>query len=50
MKVMPPPIDIEAVEQVKQAIANDSYPIDLDKISAKLVQAYEDLGPPPMDI
>jgi negative regulator of flagellin synthesis FlgM len=50
MKVMPPPIDIEAVERVKQAIANDSYPIDLDKISAKLVQAYEDLGPPPMDI
>jgi negative regulator of flagellin synthesis FlgM len=50
MKVMPPPIDIEAVDRVKQAIANDSYPIDLDKISAKLVQAYEDLGPPPMDI
>ena len=48
MKILPPPINIEAVERVKQAIADDSYPIDLDKISAKLVQAYQDLGPPPM--
>lgn len=52
MKVLPPPIDIEAVERVKQAIADASYPIDLDKISDKLVQAFEDLGPPPtrMDV
>ena len=50
MKTMPPPVDIEAVERVKAAIAKAEYPIDLNKISDKLMQAYEDLGPPPMDL
>ena len=47
MRSLPAPVDIEAVERVKAAIANDTYPIDLGKIADNLVQAFENLGPPP---
>ena len=47
MRQLPAPIDIEAVERVRQAIADNSYPIDLGKIADNLVQPFDDLGPPP---
>ena len=47
MRQLPAPIDIEAVERVRRAIADNSYPIDLGKIVDNLVQAFDDLGPPP---
>jgi anti-sigma28 factor (negative regulator of flagellin synthesis) len=43
MKDAPPPIDIEAVAQIKNAIASNTYPVDLDKISQELVKAYDAL-------
>ena len=38
-----PPIDVEAVAKIKDAIANGKYPVDLDKISDMLMDAYRDL-------
>ena len=35
-----PPVDIEAVGRIKEAIANGTYPIDLDQISDKLFENY----------
>ena len=35
-----PPLDIEAVGRIKEAIANGTYPIDLDQISDKLFENY----------
>ena len=43
MRDSPPPIDIEAVNQIKSAIAANTYPVDLDKISQELVKAYDAL-------
>jgi len=43
MKDMPPPIDIAAVNQIRSAIAANTYPVDLDKISQELVKAYDSL-------
>ena len=43
MKDAPPPIDIEAVAQIKSASASNTYPVDLDKISQELVKAYDAL-------
>ena len=43
MKDTPPPVDIEAVAQIKSAIAANTYPVDLDKISQELVKAYDAL-------
>ena len=43
MKDAPPPIDIEAAAQIKSAIASNTYPVDLDKISQELVKAYDAL-------
>ena len=38
-----PPIDVEAVAKIKDAIANGKYPVDLDKISDMLMDAYREL-------
>ena len=35
-----PPLDIEAVGRIKEAIANGTYPIDLNQISDKLFENY----------
>ena len=43
MKDLPPPIDIAAVNQIRTAIASNTYPVDLDKISQELVKAYDSL-------
>ena len=36
-----PPIDQAATTRIKNAIANGSYPIDLDKIADALFDAYK---------
>lgn len=35
-----PPINIEAVSRIKEAIASGNYPIDLDRVSEKLFENY----------
>jgi negative regulator of flagellin synthesis FlgM len=35
-----PPIDLEAVGRIKEAIARGAYPVDLDKIAEKLMQSF----------
>jgi negative regulator of flagellin synthesis FlgM len=35
-----PPIDLEAVGKIKEAISRGAYPVDLDKISEKLMESF----------
>lgn len=35
-----PPIDLEAVGKIKEAIARGQYPINLDLVSDKLMESY----------
>ncbi|AGI74718.1 putative flgM-like regulatory protein (plasmid) [Octadecabacter arcticus 238] len=43
MQNMPPPIDIEAVDQIKTAISENSYPVDLSKIADGLVASFKEM-------
>ena len=38
-----PPIDKEKISRIKNAIANNTYPIDLEKISDALMDAYKEM-------
>ena len=38
-----PPIDKTAVTRIKAAIANGSYPLDLDKLADALLQAHKEI-------
>ena len=38
-----PPIDMEAVSRIKDAISRGEYPVDLDRVSDALMDAYRDL-------
>ena len=38
-----PPVDFEAVERIKTAISKGQYPIDLDRVSDALLDAYVEL-------
>jgi negative regulator of flagellin synthesis FlgM len=38
-----PPVDIEAVTRIKEAIARGNYPIDLDSIAERLMDSYRQL-------
>ena len=38
-----PPIDTDKVAKIKAAISNGNYPLDLDKISDALMQAYREM-------
>jgi len=38
-----PPIDKEKISRIKNAIANNAYPIDLEKISDALMDAYKEM-------
>ena len=38
-----PPIDKEKVSRIKNAIASNNYPIDLEKISDALMDAYKEM-------
>ena len=37
------PIDIDKVTKIKEAISSDKYPVDLDKLSDALMQAYREM-------
>lgn len=37
------PIDIDKVAKIKAAISSGNYPLDLDKISDALMQAYREM-------
>ena len=37
------PIDTDKVAKIKAAISNGNYPLDLDKISDALMQAYREM-------
>ena len=37
------PIDVEAVKGIKEAIKRGEYPVDLDRVSDALMDAYRDL-------
>ena len=36
------PLDMEKISKIKNAIAEGSYPIDLERISESLMQAYSE--------
>ena len=38
-----PPIDKEKISRIKSAIENNAYPIDLEKISNALMDAYKEM-------
>jgi negative regulator of flagellin synthesis FlgM len=38
-----PPIDKISTNRIKSAIANGSYPLDLDKIADALFDAYKEM-------
>ncbi len=38
-----PPIDVETVSRIKDAIANGDYPIDLDAVADMLLDAYKEM-------
>ena len=40
----PPPVDMEAVQQIKEAIRNNEYPVDYDKVAEKLMENAEQLS------
>jgi negative regulator of flagellin synthesis FlgM len=35
-----PPVDIEAVGRIKEAIARGDYPIDLDQVAERLIDSF----------
>ena len=43
MRGMPPPVDIQAVTEIRNAIENNDYPIDYEQISEELLKAFEGL-------
>ena len=38
-----PPIDKTAVTRIKTAIANGSYPLDLDKLADALIEVHKEI-------
>ena len=38
-----PPIDVESVSKIKEAIANGEYPIDLDAVADMLLDTYKEM-------
>ena len=37
------PIDVDKVTKIKEAISSGKYPVDLDKLSDALMQAYREM-------
>ena len=37
------PIDVDKVAKIKEAISSGNYPLDLDKLSDALMQAYREM-------
>ncbi|MFD1510669.1 flagellar biosynthesis anti-sigma factor FlgM [Lacimonas salitolerans] len=44
MRDMPPPIDIEATTEIREAIRANNYPIDLSKVAGSLLQSLDSLS------
>ncbi len=40
----PPPVDVVAVQQIKEAIRNNEYPMDYDKVAEKLMENLQQLS------
>ena len=38
-----PPIDVESVSKIKEAIAKGEYPIDLDAVADMLIDAFKEM-------
>ena len=38
-----PPIDFDKVNKIKDAIKNGTYPVDIDRVSEALMDAYREL-------
>ena len=38
-----PPIDVDSVSKIKEAIANGEYPINLDAVADMLLDAYKEM-------
>jgi len=43
MKNMPPPIDLEAVQRLRAEIAQNTYPVDYEKISDALISSLNEI-------
>ena len=43
MKDMPPPIDLEAVQRLRAEIAQNTYPVDYEKISDALISSLNEI-------
>ncbi len=39
-----PPIDLEAVGRIKEAIAQGKYPVNLDRVTDKLMESFAELS------
>ena len=44
MRDMPPPVDIEAVDKIREAIRSNDYPLDYSKVAESLAQALDSLS------
>lgn len=44
MRDMPPPVDIEAVTKLSEAIRANDYPLDYSKVAESLAQAFDALS------
>ncbi|MFC7703608.1 flagellar biosynthesis anti-sigma factor FlgM [Plastorhodobacter daqingensis] len=38
-----PPVDLEAVSRIREAIAAGNYPLDLDRITERLMESFLDM-------
>jgi negative regulator of flagellin synthesis FlgM len=41
---MPPPVDIEAVTKISEAISANKYPLDYSKVAEGLAEAFDALS------
>lgn len=44
MRSMPPPVDIEAVTKISEAISANKYPLDYSKVAEGLAEAFDALS------
>jgi negative regulator of flagellin synthesis FlgM len=44
IREQPAPIDIEAVERIREAVSTNNYPLDYSKIAEGLAEAFESLN------
>lgn len=44
MRDMPPPVDIEAVTKIREAISANDYPLDYSKVAESLAHSFDSLS------